>query len=432
MFKDVFILKKTAWHARLMKYIWNLDYRDFSHICPYFWLTIFNTMISLVILPLLFSYRTIFPFIFKWLGKFFSWSWRHIEKKLISMQDAMNAWAVRQQERWEAEQVEYLRKVREGYAKDRFMNENPVYLNEIKNDPNWFNDRIFFKSRGNKKEKNIAKWLKIFRDLHRVDPQAFDKLLSEKKEADLQKETEERLKLIARQQKEEQRQVQLQYQASIQEQQEMQDHARELAKRTAQAEQEKKNAAKAIVKADKRVANKQRIVRILKIVKPIATGFIYIVGGIAALLGLYILVQGLRITYNFFANIKHSSYVSFGNTLTQVLLYIGIIAACIGFIYLIYQLACRIRLPRMTIATPKVRFRTPKVFVKSFENFSNSFKKSFIKPLGKMFIYIGNLFPKGFKYLIWPFKKFFSGIALFFKILIQTIKNNCPAIDWKD
>lgn len=44
MFKDVFVLKKTSWHSRLMKFTWNLSHRDFSHMCPYFWLTIFNCL----------------------------------------------------------------------------------------------------------------------------------------------------------------------------------------------------------------------------------------------------------------------------------------------------------------------------------------------------------------------------------------------------
>jgi hypothetical protein len=45
MIKDVFTLSKSAWHARLMMYIWRLSYRDFSHMCPYFWLSAFNVVI---------------------------------------------------------------------------------------------------------------------------------------------------------------------------------------------------------------------------------------------------------------------------------------------------------------------------------------------------------------------------------------------------
>ncbi len=45
MIKDVFVLRKSSWHMKLMKWIWNLDYRDFSHICPYFWMSVANVII---------------------------------------------------------------------------------------------------------------------------------------------------------------------------------------------------------------------------------------------------------------------------------------------------------------------------------------------------------------------------------------------------
>ncbi len=52
MIKDVFQLKKNSWHAKLMKFTWNLDTRDFSYMCPYFWLTAFNVIFIPVILLL--------------------------------------------------------------------------------------------------------------------------------------------------------------------------------------------------------------------------------------------------------------------------------------------------------------------------------------------------------------------------------------------
>ncbi len=57
----IFTLKKDAWHAKLMKYIWNLDHTDFSHMCPYFWLSVAN----------FFIFSWIF-FIGKSIGKLFS------------------------------------------------------------------------------------------------------------------------------------------------------------------------------------------------------------------------------------------------------------------------------------------------------------------------------------------------------------------------
>lgn len=37
-FKDTFVLKRNAWHVKLMKQIWGYNYYDFSNMCPYFWL----------------------------------------------------------------------------------------------------------------------------------------------------------------------------------------------------------------------------------------------------------------------------------------------------------------------------------------------------------------------------------------------------------
>lgn len=45
MFVDSFTLKKNSWHAKLMWLTWHLETRDFSHICPYFWLSIANVLI---------------------------------------------------------------------------------------------------------------------------------------------------------------------------------------------------------------------------------------------------------------------------------------------------------------------------------------------------------------------------------------------------
>lgn len=45
MIKDVFKLKKRGWYTRLVKWMWNIDYRDFSHMCPFFWLAVLSVLI---------------------------------------------------------------------------------------------------------------------------------------------------------------------------------------------------------------------------------------------------------------------------------------------------------------------------------------------------------------------------------------------------
>lgn len=55
MFIDSFTLNKNAWYSKLMKYIWKLYPQDFTHICPFFWLTLLN----ILIFPFVFLFKTI-------------------------------------------------------------------------------------------------------------------------------------------------------------------------------------------------------------------------------------------------------------------------------------------------------------------------------------------------------------------------------------
>lgn len=43
--KTSFTLTKDSWHMRLMSYIWGYQTRDFTHMCPYFWLSVINLFI---------------------------------------------------------------------------------------------------------------------------------------------------------------------------------------------------------------------------------------------------------------------------------------------------------------------------------------------------------------------------------------------------
>lgn len=50
MIKDIFKLRKTAWHAKLMKFTWGYNSHDFPNMCPYFWLSVFNVLFILPII----------------------------------------------------------------------------------------------------------------------------------------------------------------------------------------------------------------------------------------------------------------------------------------------------------------------------------------------------------------------------------------------
>ena len=50
MIKDIFKFKKTAWHAKLMTFVWGYEPTDFRNMCPYFWLSVVNVVFILPIL----------------------------------------------------------------------------------------------------------------------------------------------------------------------------------------------------------------------------------------------------------------------------------------------------------------------------------------------------------------------------------------------
>jgi hypothetical protein len=62
MIKDVFVLSKNAWHAKLMYFIWKYDYRDFPSMCPYFWLSVLNVIIVIFLGIPYGIYRILKPF----------------------------------------------------------------------------------------------------------------------------------------------------------------------------------------------------------------------------------------------------------------------------------------------------------------------------------------------------------------------------------
>lgn len=77
MFKDVFVLKKNSWHSRLMQFTWGLKPRDFSHMCPYFWLSVFNV----IVFPIMFIYHCILKNFVEWVAMLFEQLGDYLDKK---------------------------------------------------------------------------------------------------------------------------------------------------------------------------------------------------------------------------------------------------------------------------------------------------------------------------------------------------------------
>ena len=80
---DSFKLKRSSWHMSMMNYIWGLEHYDFTHMCPYFWLSILNLL--LIIPTSLIRWLIIKPikFLAKHLGKFFT----ALENRLDAAED---------------------------------------------------------------------------------------------------------------------------------------------------------------------------------------------------------------------------------------------------------------------------------------------------------------------------------------------------------
>lgn len=49
---DSFNLKSDSWHSRYIKYIYDIDAKEFKNMCPYFWFIVFNVLIMPVMIPL--------------------------------------------------------------------------------------------------------------------------------------------------------------------------------------------------------------------------------------------------------------------------------------------------------------------------------------------------------------------------------------------
>ena len=68
MFVETFKIKTNSWHVKLVKYMWDLDYYEFTHICPYFWLVVGSLLILPIYLPLR-GIRAILIAIDKWMDE---------------------------------------------------------------------------------------------------------------------------------------------------------------------------------------------------------------------------------------------------------------------------------------------------------------------------------------------------------------------------
>lgn len=355
MFKDVFILKKTSFHAKIMKYIWNLNYYDFSHMCPYFWLSVFNT---LIIVPFFIIKET-----FKLVYRFLIW----IKDMLSSLFELIG---------------EYMNRLEENRLKNRakFFLENPevmtgyqekkiqVFINKCREFDYKLSNKIWktyhnLMSDKRQREEEQKKKEAVFQFMNTVQ-------LPEKVKMDLINKNEH-IKFLNRQREREK----------------------------ALAEQEKERLA--AERKAKILKNKQKINSILKVIKPITTWIIYALGAFVVVFGLYYLAIGFNMTYTFLTNVSAKTY----GKILEIVLYFLLVLLAIGTIVFIVFWVIKL-------------FETPPTFlVKTW-----MFILKIIKVLSSPFVFI-------YKKI---FRPLFRGIKSGILLMIQMVKNECPAINWED
>lgn len=386
MFTDSFTLSRNSWHARLMKYMWGLNYYDFSHICPYFWMSILNVVLSVCgWLPLLFIFKTVIPFI--WVDviyPFFEW----MNRGIIWMEDAMNKWAVAQERKWVQDQLGQCYTLEfETKVANKFFELSEYWIEQIKmRTPNiWEIEDLKASSR--KENRELAKWLMVFRELKITRPDVFDALTSGYKVHKEVKWNQLHTKRITDEENRKKR-------AYLDELEKERKEKIEAAKRAAQ------------------IARKKRIAAMTRIMRPIGMGVVILIIIGAAVVIIYLLRLLAIGIAQYIGSISRKSWMTAGE---YTLWGTGGILVIVGIILLGRMLARRIEEKGYI----EINIPIP-AFLANYK-----WKKHIFRPLGRGIAKIAFL-------ISYPFVQLIIGIGLFFKIFFQTIKNNCPAIHWKE
>jgi hypothetical protein len=367
MIKDVFTLSKNSYHVKMMKYIWNLNYYDFSHMCPYWWLSVVNHIIFIPFF-LVREFLKLLKWGLKIIGKgiwgFLSFIWSLVimwEEKQAKLHEQ------RQAKLWE-KRIQYYKEHPEELAEESVM-------------------------------QRIGKKIQKF---HYFEWQALqDQVLQTKwaKEAELAKQVaaikinklkQEFIAICNDANKDELLQSEdgwINYLSNYKEQ---------------------KKQSEIELEAAKRRAAKARINKILKIVKPILTFLAYTVGTIAGLIACYYLIRFFVWCWQGISRTKIN--IDWHNVWHYTKIGLGWAGICIAIALLVFGV---IRLFKI------YRIKHPR----SYKH------KPYTTPiLIKIINAIADAIVWFFKKLAWPFIK----IGNAFQFVVSMIKNECPAIKWKD
>lgn len=330
MFKEVFRLRPKSWHARLMKRMWNLDHYDFSHMCPYFWLSVFNV----ILMYLLQGWLLILIF------KGLKWLLQGIGTALDMLSEYLEEVKERQKER---EEEKARRLIDELFH--QIQEKSPTVLKRIAS-ANFFE----------------RKW----NDPLRRAWERFQKITAPDEVEVISNHIREFRPILTMPKERE---------PSIQD-----DYFHEQVRKREKERAEQKRL--------RMIAAKRRINAILRITKPIVTFLAYCAGAFMILVVLWLIWLAIKAM----GRVEHETYREVGHITLQIFMWIAIgVSTVVVFILLWKHLfsKIRIRLPRINL--PEMSEETEEKISNLFRNIWKPFKW-FFRLLGKVFKAIGEFF----------------------------------------
>lgn len=427
MFKDVFVLKKSSYHAKMMSYIWGLKATDFSHMCPYWWLSVFNHFVIFIVFPVKGGWK-LFKYILKILYLGISMT---LTPPYNAIMKGIEQGNNRREIRWQAKQKIKREKEQAEWKKwSAYYKEHPEKLLEIQGKNESVYDNITEK---------LRRW-------HWDDWQEIrDKVFEVEQTIGRQQwaiEAEETAKQVAQALQKKKEQFLSFYQGDDVEAL-LSDGSFEVKLKEWEG-QKRQNQIEA--EAARQRANKARINRILKLTKPITAFLAYTLGSAAVLVALYCLWKFIYWCYEGFTSVKHTTYVHIGGIIKYTALALLFIAVLVGIVFLVLWLIKKI--DERGIKFPKwltFRYyfpRKPSKYTNQYweKKYTNEYwqKKNAAEERGRVFRkkYVYKPVEKFAEFFIFIWNKIICRIGRAIRnaviFVIQMLKNNCPAIRWED
>jgi hypothetical protein len=286
MIKDVFVLRKSSYHVKIMYYIWKLSPEDFSHMCPYWWLSIFNHIVIVPFFCFKFTLKLCYKYLrnlFQLVGTLFEMLFDYIDRL--------------EQERIEKE-LEYYKK-------------NPDKLTKVTS------SRL-------KKLKQKSDY-----DSYKLITNILNDLRVKTYKSEIEKKN---LKLKS----------QFMAICDLPEKNELLENGNYI---KFMEEKIKKDKLKAkLLEQERIINNKKRINKILKIIKPILTILAYVIGTIIILLALFYIIKGVSYIIDSIANISQKKWDKFIDVISTGFTFIILTILSLVIIYILIRFISKLNI----------------------------------------------------------------------------------------